>query len=138
MPIKRGTLVIEYTGPRLTNEEAEEHERRSNRYLFEVNSRCTVDGSPRSNTARYANHSCRPNMEPDIIKGRIMLRAIKHIWPGEEMTYDYGKDYLNNYIPVCKCAKCRERRHGGARKKNGKNGHAGTGNGKNGNGKSRR
>ena len=143
MPIKRGTDVLEYTGPRLSNEEAEEHERRGNRYLFEVNTRCTVDGSPRSNIARYANHSCRPNMEADVVKGRVILRAIRHIWPGDEMTYNYGRNYLNNFIPVCKCVKCREHRHGGAHRKNGKNGngkngHARNGHAKNGNGKSRR
>jgi SET domain-containing protein len=124
MPIKKGTRVLEYTGPRLTNAEAEEIENYGGRYLFEVNSRWTIDGSPRSNIARYANHSCRPNMEAEIVKGRVMLRAIKHIEPGDEMTYNYGRDYREIFIPVCKCGNCGRPRNGrnGMGKK--KNGHA--------------
>lgn len=56
--------------------------------------------------ARYANHSCKPNMEVEIVKGRIMMRTIRSIEPGDELTYNYGRDYLDNYIPVCKCGDC--------------------------------
>jgi hypothetical protein len=37
------------------------------------------------------------------------LRAIK---PGEELTYNYGVDYLKNVIGKsnCKCVRCRRRR----------------------------
>ena len=115
MPIKRGTWVLEYTGPRLTNAEAEEKERRNGRYLFEINSRWTVDGSPRENIARYANHSCKPNMEALIVRGRIMLRASKRIEPGDEMTYNYGRAYRKIFIPVCKCSNCGRHRHGNGR-----------------------
>ena len=106
MPIRRGTWLLEYTGPMLTNAEAEKKEDRGARYLFEINSRWTVDGAPRSNVARYANHSCKPNMEVEIVKKRILLRTIRSIEPGDELTYNYGRDYLKNYIPVCKCAHC--------------------------------
>ncbi|HET6450439.1 MAG TPA: SET domain-containing protein-lysine N-methyltransferase, partial [Spirochaetia bacterium] len=60
-PIRRGKLVIEYTGELLPAEEAY---RRGGRYLFEVNSRWIVDGVGRENLSRYINHSCRPNCEP--------------------------------------------------------------------------
>ncbi|MDX6559539.1 MAG: uncharacterized protein QOF72_2588, partial [Blastocatellia bacterium] len=59
-PIAKGTRIIEYTGPRITNEE---FERREGKYFFGLNSKWTIDGSPRSNIARYINHSCRPNAE---------------------------------------------------------------------------
>jgi uncharacterized protein len=130
MPIRRGTWLLEYTGPLLTNAEAQKKEDRGARYLFEINSRWTVDGSPRSNIARYANHSCKPNMEVEIEKKRILLRTIRNIEPGDELTYNYGRDYLVNYIPVCKCAHCihttRGRGRSTARKKRKRkaNGHA--------------
>ncbi len=108
-PIKKGRRVIEYTGHRITDAEAQTKERRGSRYLFEVNSRWTIDGSPRDNIARYANHSCRPNMEAYIVRGRIMLRATRRIRPGDELTYSYGRDYLKLFIPVCKCAHCGKR-----------------------------
>ena len=43
---------------------------------------------------------------------RVFLRAIKNIKPGDEITYDYGTDYLNNVITRrgCKCDKCRNKR----------------------------
>jgi hypothetical protein len=132
-PIRRGSWVVEYRGPLLGNDEAAEMEDRGNRYLFEVNNRWTIDGAPRENIARYANHSCRPNMESDVIGRRVFLRAIRNIEPGDELTYNYGRDYLSNYIPVCKCAHCRSGNGRGRRigkaKKNGKangkaNGHA--------------
>ena len=120
-PIKKGTLIAEYKGRRVTNEQADELEARGSRYMYELNSRWTVDGSNRSNLARYANHSCRPNAESDVIRGKrargrkggmVILRAIRNIKPGDEITYDYGRDYFDGFIkPIgCKCPKCVEKR----------------------------
>jgi SET domain-containing protein len=109
-PIKKKTYIVEYTGPLLTNAQCEA--RADNRYWFEVNARWTIDGSPRSNVARYINHSCRPNADPMIRDQRIWIQAIKNIQPGDEITYDYGKDHFNAYIKPhgCRCDKCREKR----------------------------
>jgi SET domain-containing protein len=43
---------------------------------------------------------------------RIHIKAIKNIEPGDEITYDYGKDHWNAYIKPkgCLCVKCREKR----------------------------
>jgi uncharacterized protein len=110
--IKKRTFIAEYKGPRLANELAEKLEARGNRYLYEINSRWTIDGSTRKNIARYANHSCRPNAESHQLNGKVILRAIKRIKPGDEITYDYGTDYYRNVITPrgCKCVKCREKR----------------------------
>jgi uncharacterized protein len=62
-PIKKGACIIEYTGRMLTPEENKTVE---NQYLFRISRTKTLDGSPRCNTARYINHSCRPNCEIDI------------------------------------------------------------------------
>ncbi len=103
--IKKGEFVIEYIGEMLTREEAD---RKGGKYLFEISSRRTVDGTGRNNIARYINHSCRPNCEVDIKKGRIFVSAIKNIKEGEEVSYDYGKEYVDEYIKPygCKCVKC--------------------------------
>ena len=93
----------------MCNDVTEKLEARGNRYLYEINRRWTIDGSTRRNLGRYANHSCRPNAESDLVRGKIILRAIKLIRPGDEITYDYGTDYLNNVITRrgCECDKCR-------------------------------
>ena len=111
-PIKKGAFIIAYRGRRITNAQAEKLEARGSRYMFEINSRWTIDGSSRRNIARYANHSCRPNAESDDVKGGVILRAIKNIKPGDEITYDYGSEYFEIFLkPVgCKCVKCAEKR----------------------------
>lgn len=105
-PIKKGEFIIEYIGIKRLNKDIENH---TGKYLFEVDEKYTIDGSPRWNLARYINHSCRPNAEVEIDeKGRILIQAIKNIKPGEEITYDYGKEYFNEFIKPfgCKCVKC--------------------------------
>lgn len=103
--IKKGTTIIEYTGERITVDEAN---RRGGQYLFEVTDRLTIDGKGRKNTARYINHSCRPNAEAENRKNRIFIVAKRTIQPGEEITYDYGKEFFNEYIKPkgCRCIKC--------------------------------
>lgn len=102
-------LVIEYTGERITDEEAD---RRANRYLFEINEKWTIDGSGRENLARYMNHSCKPNCEAEVDEGRkrIFIYAKKRIAPGDELTYDYGTAHFNEYIKPygCRCEACRK------------------------------
>jgi len=105
--IKKGSFIIEYTGNILSSKEADA---RGGKYLFEINSRKVIDGSGRENKARYINHSCKPNCEIDIKKGRVFVYARKNIKEGEELSYDYGKEYFNEYIKPCGC-KCKNKKH---------------------------
>jgi SET domain-containing protein len=111
-PIEKGAFIVEYTGRRITNVRAKRLEALGSRYMYEINSRWTVDGSSRRNMGRYANHSCRPNAESDVVKGKVILRARKKIKPGDEITYDYGREYFEIFLKPagCKCAKCAETR----------------------------
>jgi hypothetical protein len=112
-PIKKRKRIVEYKGPRLGVPEAERRENSGNRYLFEINSRWTIDGTARRNIARYVNHSCGPNAEAVTVKdNKVFVRALRNIKPGEEITYDYGRDYLKNVITLsrCKCGRCRRRK----------------------------
>lgn len=109
-PIKKGEYVIEYTGRLLTPEQVEKCV--GDRYFFQVDKYWTVDGSGRENTARYINHSCRPNCEVRIYAKRIRIWSRKRIKPGDELTYDYGKEYFDEFIKPkgCGCDKCRKRK----------------------------
>lgn len=108
--IKKGELIVEYIGNILNAEEAEK--KVTSQYLFEVNRNKTIDGTPRWNTARYANHSCgnSGNAESEIKKGRVFIKAIKNIKDGEEITYDYGEEFFDEHIKTkpcgCRCKKC--------------------------------
>ena len=90
----------------ITTEEADRREARGARYMFELNKRWTIDGSPRWNVARYINHSCRPNAKPVGRNGGIVIVALREIEPGEEITYNYGKEYLEYFLSNggCRCA----------------------------------
>jgi SET domain-containing protein len=104
--IPKGRRIIEYTGPLISNEEVER--RKTGKYFFGVNTKWSIDGSPRSNIARYINHSCRPNAEALVSGHRVWVWSRKNIKAGEEITFDYGKEYFDDHIkPVgCKCKKC--------------------------------
>jgi len=111
-PIRKRSRIAEYKGRLLTTKQAEKLEQRGNRYLYEINSRWTIDGSPRSNISRYFNHSCNPNAETYDVRHRVFIRTLRNIKPGEEIVYDYGIDYLKNVIgrSNCKCSRCRRRK----------------------------
>jgi len=111
-PIKRAAYIATYRGPRITTKEADRREARGARYMFELNSKWTIDGSPRWNVARYINHSCKPNAKPVGRNGGIVIVAQRRIEPEEEITYSYGKEYLEYFLQNggCRCAPCRKKR----------------------------
>ena len=74
-------------------------------YIFQLNAKQDIDGSPLYNKARYINHSCDPNCEVDIENGKIWISSLRRIKKGEELSYDYGysfdkEDYKDH---PCKC-----------------------------------
>lgn len=107
--IKKGARIIEYKGERVQSEEAD---RRGGKYLFELNDRYTIDGSSRDNIARYINHSCEPNCYAEInaAETRVFIFAQRNIEVGEELSYDYGEDYVNRIIAPagCRCHSCKK------------------------------
>jgi SET domain-containing protein len=109
--IKKGTLIIEYTGDKITADEAN---CRGGQYLFEINDQWTVDGKGRENKARYINHSCQPNCYPEIddTEEHIYIYAKRNIKAGEELNYNYGKEFWNTHIKPkeCRCLKCQNKK----------------------------
>ncbi len=104
---KRGDFIIEYTGEHISEEESN---RRGGKYLFILDTKTVIDGKGRENTARYINHACKPNAEAELDEEAqtVSILAKKKILPGEEITYDYGKEYWDEYIkPLgCRCTTC--------------------------------
>jgi SET domain-containing protein len=104
-PIKRGVRIVEYTGRPL--EPGEEYTSRS-KFLFKISRKKTIDGTVRSNAAKYINHSCAPNCRAENTGRRIYIVSRRRIERGEELTYNYGKEYFNQHIGPngCRCLKC--------------------------------
>jgi uncharacterized protein len=105
-PIPADKKIIEYVGPVIS---AEECNRKGGKYLFELDEKRAIDGSARSNLARYINHSCRPNAKGYTTGRRIWIWSLKALKADEEITIDYGKEYLDEHIKQCKCGKCLSR-----------------------------
>jgi uncharacterized protein len=105
-PIKKDACIIEYVGKVVPKEEWDSH---MGKYLFEVSKRKVIDGSSRKNLARYINHDCKPNGKIRIFKERVYIMAKRNIKAGEELGYDYDKEYFDAYIKPfgCRCASCR-------------------------------
>jgi uncharacterized protein len=119
--IPKGTRIIEYTGEKITNAEAdrrypdEDTGERHHTVLFILNSRMMIDAARGGNQARFINHSCEPNCDVSIERGHIWICARERIPRGAELAYDYEFDHLAEYSEkdfryhVCACgsAHCR-------------------------------
>src|SRR5687768_9329668 len=99
-PFPKGKRMLEYTGSLITNEEAD---RKGGRYLFAIDEKRALDGSARTNLARYINHSCRPNAEAFIYGRRVWIYSKREIRSGEALTINYGKKYFERFIKPKGC-----------------------------------
>jgi uncharacterized protein len=93
--IPKRTRLIEYTGERISHEEADAryskaHENSPHTMLFTVNDKIVIDATRRGSSARWINHSCSPNCEIADENDRIYIETRRDIRPGEELTYDYN------------------------------------------------
>lgn len=114
--ISKNTDIIEYIGEKITKKEGDirsaerikkhlHSDTTGSVYIFELNAKYDIDGSPLYNKARYINHSCEPNCEVNIKNNRIWISSIKKIKKGQELFYDYGYPFdKNDYKDhPCKC-----------------------------------
>jgi SET domain-containing protein len=103
--IPKGVKIIEYVGRVMVDEP---DDKKSDRYIFEIDRHIDIDGAPRWNTARYINHSCRPNAEAYTYAKRAWIRSRRKIQRGEEITYDYGEEYWKEHLSNgrCRCKTC--------------------------------
>ena len=112
--IRKGTRIIEYTGERITQDEADkryddEAMGRHHTFLFTLDEKTVIDAAVDGNEARFINHSCDPNCQALIEDDKIFIYALKDIPPGEELCYDYayeraeGMDEESEQLYVCRC-----------------------------------
>lgn len=103
--IPKGACIIEYIGRPATLEEMAHDD---GKYLFWSGRLTMINGNIKGNKARFINHSCRPNCDAEGPEGRIFIVANRRIRCGEELTYNYGKEYFDKHIKPkgCLCTKC--------------------------------
>jgi hypothetical protein len=111
--IPNDTPIIEYVGEKITKAESSrrgdalmEKSKKTGCaavYVFTLNKRYDIDGGKGRNPARYINHSCDPNCEAYIIRGRIWIYSLRDIKAGEELTYNYGFDADTWDDHPCRC-----------------------------------
>ena len=101
-PIRRGSRVLEYDGPRISKDLADErYSGRPVTYLFGFGDKGEViDGF---GAAMFVNHSCAPNCETEETDGRIYIRAIRDIAAGEELVYEYNLYDSDDDSADCYC-----------------------------------
>ena len=105
--IEKGTKIIEYKGKIISVKKSEVDPKFDNKkaiYLFNINNRYDLDGDFKFNIARLINHSCNPNCEVFGEGLKIWVYAMKDIKKGEELSYDYGFSFDENFREFpCNC-----------------------------------
>jgi uncharacterized protein len=119
-PLAEGETLFEYDGEVITWKEAlrrhpHDPSDPNHTFYFHIDDKHVIDGKQGGNSSRWINHSCKPNCEADEDGGRVFIKALRNIEPGEELFYDYGliidarytKKLLAEYPCWCGAKKCR-------------------------------
>ena len=101
-PIPRGRRILEYDGPRIAKDVADErYAEKPVTYLFSIDGTSDViDGFA---AAMFVNHSCAPNCETTEYHGRVYIKAIRDIAAGEELVYEYNLHDSDEESADCYC-----------------------------------
>jgi len=116
--IDEGEMIVEYAGEVIRATVADIRERRYEAqgigcYMFRHGEDDVVDATRSGNVARFINHSCEPNCYSREVKigGRrhIIIFALRSIYRGEELTYDYKFPIEDVKMPcLCGARRCRK------------------------------
>jgi hypothetical protein len=120
-PIAAGVTILEYTGDVITWKQAQRRHPHNpddpnHTFFFHIDDKHVIDGGTGGNAAKWINHACGPNCEADETDdGRVFIKALRDIEPGEELNYDYGlivegrvsKKLKKEYACRCGTPECR-------------------------------
>lgn len=105
--ISAGECLIEYTGERITWKEAlrrhpHDPSDPNHTFYFHIDDGLVIDAKRGGNSSRWINHSCNPNCDSDEEDGRVFIKALRDLKPGEELFYDYRLTLDERYTPALK------------------------------------
>ena len=124
-PIPAGERIIEYKGqiiswPEALKRHPHNPDEPNHTFYFHLDEQYVIDAAVDGNTARWINHSCDPNCKAEQVDdespGRVFIKALRKLRPGEELFYDYGLILDERYTPklkrdyACRCGSkaCRQ------------------------------
>nr|CAD2181835.1 unnamed protein product [Meloidogyne enterolobii] len=115
--IKKGSILFEYGG--ILSEDKDGIEDDDYIYLFDYkDKKYIINAHKKGNLARFANHSCAANCYTQVSEidetnvPHLIIVAARDIYPGEEITLNYGHYWWNvkminsNLICSCESFKC--------------------------------
>jgi SET domain-containing protein len=120
-PIAKGEKLIQYKGRLRSHDEVDRvygaEDDNGHTFLFTLNDEYVIDANLDANSARWINHSCKPNCEAvfyedesgDKRKDQVWIQSMRAIKPGEELSYNYGITLAERHTPAlkklwaCKC-----------------------------------
>jgi uncharacterized protein len=113
--IAAGEHIIEYKGQTIGWPEALERHPHdpadpNHTFYFSLDDGShVIDAKVGGNAARWINHACEPNCQAEEREGRVFIKALRKLKPGEELFYDYGLVIDERYTPklkkeyACRC-----------------------------------
>jgi hypothetical protein len=107
-PIEPGETLIEYTGEVISWDEAldrhpHDPSQPDHTFYFQLDDgERVIDALYGGNAARWINHACDPNCEADEEEGRVFIKSLRPIEPGEELFYDYRLSIDERLTPALK------------------------------------
>jgi uncharacterized protein len=107
-PIEPGETLIEYVGEVISWDEALDRHphdptQPDHTFYFQLDDgKQVIDALYGGNAARWINHACDPNCEADETEGRVFIKALRPIEPGEELFYDYRLSIDERLTPALK------------------------------------
>jgi SET domain-containing protein len=118
--IPKGEVLIEYIGeiidwPEALRRHPHDPSDPHHTFYFHIDEKHVIDANVGGNAARWINHACEPNCEADEVDGRVFIKSLRALKPGQELFYDYGLIIDDRYTPKlkkeyeCRCGskKCR-------------------------------
>jgi len=105
--LEPGETLIEYTGEVIDWDEAlrrhpHDPAQPDHTFYFALDNNMVIDALYGGNASRWINHSCAPNCEAEEDEGRVFIKALRPIGPGEELNYHYGLTIDERYTPALK------------------------------------
>lgn len=111
--IPSGSFIIEYVGEVIDDRhwrkrmETYEREGVKHFYFMMLQKGQLIDATKKGSFSRFANHSCRPNcaVEKWVVKDKLRMGIFssRHIYKGEEITFDYNVDRFGADAQPCYC-----------------------------------